>query len=54
MSGEGCLVRGKLADDLKKLSERGKPLPDLFQSLSGWFANALPPSGDISLQEGVA
>jgi hypothetical protein len=54
MSGESCLVRGMLAEDLKKLSEQGKPLPDLLRSLSGWFANVLPLSGDSGLHEGVA
>jgi hypothetical protein len=43
-----------LAEDLKKLSEQGKPLPDLLRSLSGWFANVLPLSGDSGLHEGVA
>jgi Heparinase II/III-like protein/Heparinase II/III N-terminus len=54
MSGEGGLVRERLAEDLKGLSEQGKPLPDLFRSLSGWFVNALPLSGDIGLPQGVA
>jgi hypothetical protein len=47
-------VRERLAEDLKGLSEQGKPLPDLFRSLSGWFVNALPLSGDIGLHEGVS
>jgi len=33
--GEGCLVKERLAKDLKEFSERGGPLPDLLRKLSG-------------------